>query len=63
MDNWGEDCDKELFLDLLYTDPPPTVYHQDWGVGMYHSTQAYDESSKRRKQFSYIFEDGQLRDV
>ena len=49
VDGWAEGSDEESFLDLLYDNPPPTVYHQDWGVGIYHSTQKYEDSAKKRK--------------
>ena len=29
VDGWAEGCDEESFLDLLYDNPPPTVYHPE----------------------------------
>ena len=61
VDGGAEGSDEETFLDLLYDNPPPTVYHQDWGVGIYHPTQKYEGSAKKGKQFCYTFKDGVLR--
>ena len=52
-------------LDLLYDDPPPSVYHPTWGVGKYHSTEilTHWRTKEPEKTYSYRFDDGQLADI
>ena len=52
-------------LDLLFDEPPASVYHPTWGVGKYESTEAYTDlrTKKPGKTYSYRFEDGMLADV
>ena len=52
-------------LDLLFDEPPASVYHPTWGVGKYESTEAYTDlrTKKSGKTYSYRFEDGMLADV
>ena len=55
----------EPFLDLLYDEPPPTVYHPKWGKGEYHSTEDCKDSKANadRKAHCYRFDDGKLYEV
>ena len=53
----------EPCLDLLYDQPPPTVYHPVWGEGKYHKTDSYTENKIKRKAYCYEFENGDLHDV
>ena len=52
-------------LDLLYDEPPTTVYHQTWGVGKYHKTEVYTDliTKKPGKTYTYRFDDGELADL
>ena len=53
----------EPFLDLLYDQPPLTVYHPVWGKGKYQKTDTYTENKIKRKAYCYEFENGELSDV
>ena len=53
----------EPCLDLLYDQPPPTVYHPVWGEGKYQKTDTYTENKIKRKAYCYEFENGDLHDV
>ena len=52
-------------LDLLYDEPPPSVYHPTWGVGKYHATEVYTHwrTKEPGKTYCYRFEDGSLADI
>ena len=54
-----------FFLDILYDNPPPTVYHPVLGKGEYASTDNYKDynTNNNRKAHCYRFEDGTLIDV
>ena len=58
---WGTSDSRKLstwdYVDSLYVEPPPTVYHPNWGVGTYHSTDIYT------KAYCYKFKNGELINV
>ena len=55
----------DSFLDILYNNPPPTVYHPVLGIGEHHSTNNYIElkTNNHRKAYCYRFGNGELVDV
>ena len=55
----------DSFLDIIYNNPPPTVYHPVLGIGEYHSTANYKEceTDRNRKAHCYRFGNGELIDV
>ena len=52
-------------LDLIYDEPPASVYHPTWGEGKYESTETYTDwrTKKPGKTYTYRFEDGMLAEV
>jgi hypothetical protein len=55
----------DSFLNILYNNPPPTVYHPVLGIGEYHSTDNYKElkTNNYRKAYCYRFGNGELVDI